>query len=154
MHKKKIIASLLIGLLLIILLPVGGLWLVMISEGYPTIAGVRNLFQRDGQIRIELPPNFQITHVEFQGEALDSIKFSDNVAVIRVGYSIGYIRMDFINPHGKAEFIEFREVRKFNNWNRITFRGKTDASGKINFEVDENGVNRDSTRYQITQGAR
>ena len=154
MNKKKIIVSLVIGLLLIILLPVGGLWLVMISEGYPTIAGVRNLFQRDGQIRIELPPNFQITNVEFEGEALESIKFGDNAAVIRVGYSIGYIRTDFINPHGKAEFLEFGEVRKFNNWNRITFCGKADAGGTITFEVDENGISRDSTRYRITQGAR
>lgn len=112
MNKKKIIVSLLIGLLLITLLPIGGLWLVMKSEGYPTIDGVRNLFQRDGQIRIELPPHFQITNVEFQGNGLESIKFIDNTTVIRVGYTIAFIRMDFIDPSGKAKSIQFEEIKK------------------------------------------
>lgn len=150
MKTKNLIIRAMIALVLMALISLGGLWVVMKNEGYPTIDGVRNLFSRDGKIRIELPADFVITDVVFEGDALKSIEYHGHVAVIRAGYTVAQIRVGFSKPGGKGS-IHFGEVKKLNNWNRITFGGKAGADGTVSFAIHENGVPRKASSYSITQ---
>ena len=136
---------------MILLLPVAGLYLIMADEGYPTLAGVRNLFDRDGQIRIELPTGYTISDVQFDGyERPNSTAVTGNTAVIKVGYTSAMINFSFTTADRKGR-IQFGEVRKLNNWNRLIFYGESDTNGRLSFQVEENGVTRDPVSYAIKQ---
>jgi len=118
----------------ILLLPVVMLFLFMKQEGYPTLAGVRNIFQRDGQIRIELPPGYSISEVLVKGDKPDSIVIANNIATIRIGYSLSSVETRF-ETGGKKGAVRFGEIMKLNNWNRITFRSVVDQNGHLAFDV-------------------
>ena len=135
---------------IILLLPVAALYLVMANEGYPTLAGVRNIFQRDGQIRIELPSGYTVTEVHFDGDGPYSTTITDNVATIRVGYTRASIDLGF-TTEGRKGRVLLGDVPKLNNWNRILFRAATEPDGRLSFHVDENGVTRDPAHYAINQ---
>lgn len=122
----------------------------MANEGYPTLAGVRNIFNRDGQIRFELPSGFAISEVRFDGDGPYSTTVTGNVAIIRVGYTHAIIDLRYTTADRKGR-IEFGEVRKLNNWNRLVFRAESEPSGRLSFHVDENGVTRDPASYAINE---
>ena len=135
---------------MIFLLPVAGLYLVMANEGCPTLAGVRNFFNRDGQIRIELPRGYTVSDVQFDGDGPYSTAITGNAATIRVGYTRATIDLGFTTEGPKGR-VRFGDVPKLNNWNRLLFRAEADANGRLSFRVDENGVTRDPGSYAINQ---
>lgn len=120
----------------------------MTNEGYPTIAGVRNIFNRDGQICFELPSGFAISEVRFDGDGPYSTTITGNVATIKVGYTHAMIDLRYTTVDRKGR-IEFGTVRKLNNWNRLEFRAEPEPSGRLSFYVNENGVTRDPAIYLI-----
>ena len=103
---------------MIFFLTVAGLYLVMANEGYPTIAGVRNILCRDGQIRIELPSGYTVTDVHFDGDGPYSTAITANAATIRVGYTHVMIDIGFVTE-GRKGRIQFGNVTKLNNWIQI-----------------------------------
>ena len=135
---------------MILLLPVAGLYLVMANEGYPTLAGVRNIFNRDGQIRIELPSGYTVTDVQFDGDGPYSTSITGNAATIRVGYTRAMIDLGF-STEGRKGRVQFGDVPKVNNWNRILFRAEAEPNERLSFHVEENGVTRDPVSYAINQ---
>ena len=136
----------------IFFLLVVALYLFMANEGYPTLAGVRNLINRDGQIRIELPSGYSVTDVHFDGDGPYSTSITGNVATIRVGYTRATIGLGFVTERRKGRVL-FGDVPKLNNWNRILFRAVAERNGQLSFHIDENGVSRDPWDYVITQTA-
>ena len=132
------------------LLPVGGLFLFMSNEGYPTLAGVRNIFNPDGEIRIALPSGYTISHVRLDGDSPYSTVISDNAATIRVGYTHATITLRYTTD-GQDGHIQFNDVRKLNDWNRLIFSAEPDPSGMLSFHIEENGVTRDPKNYNINQ---
>ncbi|OYV07013.1 MAG: hypothetical protein CFE26_03260 [Verrucomicrobiales bacterium VVV1] len=134
----------------IFLLLVAALYLFMANEGYPTLAGVRNIFNRDGQIRIELPSGYSVTDVHFDGDGPCSTSITGNVATIRVGYTRATIDLGFATE-GRKGHVLFGDVPKLNNWNRILFRAVAERNGQLSFHIDENGVSRDPGSYAINQ---
>lgn len=145
-RAKWIVAT--VGIILV--LPVAGLYFVMSNEGYPTLAGVRNIFKRDGLIRIELPSGYSVSDVRFDGDGPYSSVISGNAATIRVGYTRATIDLGF-TIEGRKGRVRFGDVPKLNNWNRLLFRAEAEANGRLSFHVDENGVTRDPGNYAINQ---
>lgn len=147
MRRVKWIAA---AIGIILLLSAVALYLVMANEGYPTLAGVRNLFQRDGQIRIELPRGYSLVDVHFEGDGPYSTVISGNVATIRVGYTRARIDLGFVTK-GRKGHVTMGDVTKLNNWNRLVFHAESESDGRLSFQVDENGVARNPGNYAIIQ---
>jgi hypothetical protein len=147
---KKIVARILIAVGLLACLPFVGLWVLLGMEGYPTPTAVRNFLYREGQIRIELPQGYEITDLKFDGDDLESIKIDGSSAVIRVGYTCAHIELAYAGSQGSGNIV-FSEVKKFNNWNRLTFRATPAANQSFAFRIDENGVRRTAAQYAIEQ---
>jgi len=133
------------------LVPIVGFYLFMAREGYPTIEGVRNIFERDGQIRIELPSGYTVTDIQFDGDESYSTTIAGNVATIRVGYVGREMMILKFMKEGRTGLIHFGEVSKLNNWNRLQFHAEEHADGGLYFQVYENGVSRDPKSYAIKQ---
>ncbi len=147
---KKIAARIVIAVGVLACLPFVGLWVLLGMEGYPTPTAVRNFLCREGQIRIELPQGHKITDLKFDGDDLESISIDGSSAVIRVGYTCAHIELAYSGSQGSG-LIVFSEVKKFNNWNRLTFRASPAADLTFSFRIDENGVRRTAPQYGIEQ---
>ena len=147
---KKIATRILIAVGALACLPFVGLWVLLGMEGYPTPIAVRNFLFREGQIRIELPQGHKITDLKFDGDDLESIRIDGNSAVIRVGYTCAHIELAY-EGNQDSGLIVFGEVKKFNNWNRLTFQASPAADKSFAFRIDENGIRRTAAQYGIEQ---
>lgn len=117
-------------------------YVVMPSEGYPSWQAVRNIMQRDGEIRISFPEDVTILHAECRHpQAITSIQGQQ--VITKIGYAWSKVKVRLKKADGSELDIVFHP-QKLNNWNRIHYLPKEPGNFDAGFLKYENGIEKDA----------